>query len=119
MSKINWNKISKSIYDNFDKIEHIFKLGFTPDNQGWVGKCPFHSGAENTTAFRIFPTATAWCFSGGCMDNKCSLVHFLKMLLEQQSEQEYHFDYVLKWYTKHILEGEIQEESVESILAGI
>jgi hypothetical protein len=103
-TKPNWDAVNQSIYEHFDRIIDLFSLELTPDNQGWVGCCPVHSG-DCTSAFRVFPTASWFCFTRGCADGQTSMLHLLKLLLEKRFNEQYNFSHVVQWYLENVLDG--------------
>jgi hypothetical protein len=102
---INWLSINQSIYDNFDKIVDLFGLELEPDGDEWVGPCVVHPGSDNSSAFRVFDTASWWCFTRGCADGQASMVYLLKRILETRHNIECNLPYCCEWYIENILEG--------------
>jgi hypothetical protein len=108
MAKIEWEKINRSIYDNFEQIIEIFGLNLTDNVSGeYCGPCCVHENSDNPTAFKVYPNGTWWCYTRGCADGQVGLICLLRKLLENSLHIECNLSYTVNWYIDTILGGKL------------
>lgn len=98
--KLNW-----AIYEQFDRIIELFSLQLECRNDGYEGVCPIHDGADNVGAFRIYNSASCWCFSKQCREKRTSMVSLLQDLIEKHEGYKYDIDHLIAWFVDKILNG--------------